>query len=142
MASFEALYGRRCKTPLCWSELDESKVLGPQMIHDTKKQVLYRSDPCHVLEPEEVELNPNLSYEEEPVMILDREFKRLHNKNVSLVKILWRNHNVKEATWEPEEIVKEQYTYLFNSELDKNIEDSREEQARRRNKGIVIRDQS
>ncbi|KAK8578800.1 hypothetical protein V6N12_069144 [Hibiscus sabdariffa] len=48
----------------------------------------YRSDPSHVLEPEEVELNPDLSYEEEPVMILDREVKRLRNKNVSLVKVL------------------------------------------------------
>ncbi|KAK8540302.1 hypothetical protein V6N12_046589 [Hibiscus sabdariffa] len=39
MAPFEALYGRRCRTPLCWSELGESKVLGPQMIQDTEKQV-------------------------------------------------------------------------------------------------------
>ncbi|KAK8509408.1 hypothetical protein V6N12_018667 [Hibiscus sabdariffa] len=79
----------------------------------------YRSDPSHVLEPEEVELNPDLSYDEEPVMILDREVKRLQNKNVSLVKILWRNHNVEEATWEPEETMKEQYLYLFDSGTNK-----------------------
>ncbi|KAK8574435.1 hypothetical protein V6N12_062129 [Hibiscus sabdariffa] len=48
----------------------------------------YRSDPSHMLEPEEVELNPDLSYEEEHVMILDHEIKRLRNKNVSLVKVL------------------------------------------------------
>ncbi|KAK8649524.1 hypothetical protein V6N13_130252 [Hibiscus sabdariffa] len=191
MAPFEALYGRRCRTPTCWSELGENKVLGPQMILNTEKQVKiihdrlkqafdrqkayadtkrrdiryevgnkvflkvspwkkvlrfdkkgklspryigpfevlekvghvayrlalppefdkinnvfhvsmlrrYRSDPSHVLEPEEVELNPDLSYEEEPVQILDREVKRLRNKNVSLVKVLWRNHKVEEATW-------------------------------------------
>ncbi|KAK8701432.1 hypothetical protein V6N13_019819 [Hibiscus sabdariffa] len=46
----------------------------------------YRSNPSHVLEPKEVELNSDLSYEEEPVMILDLEIKRLRNKNVSLVK--------------------------------------------------------
>ncbi|KAK8528246.1 hypothetical protein V6N12_074780 [Hibiscus sabdariffa] len=74
----------------------------------------YRSDPSHVFEPEEVELNPDPTYEEEPVMILDIEVKRLRNKNVSLVKVLWRNHNVEEATWEPEETMKEQYPYLFN----------------------------
>ncbi|KAK8985773.1 hypothetical protein V6N11_021626 [Hibiscus sabdariffa] len=39
MAPFEALFGRRCRTPLCWSELRENKVLGPQMIQDTEKQV-------------------------------------------------------------------------------------------------------
>ncbi|KAL4386090.1 hypothetical protein GQ457_09G020530 [Hibiscus cannabinus] len=32
----------------------------------------YRSDPLHVLQPEEIELNLDLSYEEEPVVILDR----------------------------------------------------------------------
>ncbi|KAK8990065.1 hypothetical protein V6N11_008582 [Hibiscus sabdariffa] len=75
----------------------------------------YRSDPSHVLEPKEVELNPDLSYEEEPVQILDREVKRLRNKNVSLVKVLWRNHKVEEATWEPEETMRTQYPYLFDS---------------------------
>ncbi|KAL4296520.1 hypothetical protein GQ457_12G014490 [Hibiscus cannabinus] len=39
MAPFEALYGRRCKTPICWSELCENKALGPQMIQDTENQV-------------------------------------------------------------------------------------------------------
>ncbi|KAK8701433.1 hypothetical protein V6N13_019820 [Hibiscus sabdariffa] len=37
MAPFEALYGRKCRTPLCWSKLGEKKVLGPQMIQDTEK---------------------------------------------------------------------------------------------------------
>ncbi|KAL4291275.1 hypothetical protein GQ457_14G014420 [Hibiscus cannabinus] len=39
MAHFEVLYGRRSRTPLCWSKLGENKVLGPQLIQDTKKQV-------------------------------------------------------------------------------------------------------
>ncbi|KAK8618130.1 hypothetical protein V6N13_116001 [Hibiscus sabdariffa] len=39
MAPFKALYGRRCRTALCWSELRENKVLGPHMIQDTEKQV-------------------------------------------------------------------------------------------------------
>ncbi|KAK8509039.1 hypothetical protein V6N12_054067 [Hibiscus sabdariffa] len=66
----------------------------------------YRSDPSHVLEPDAVELNPDLSYEE-PIMILDREVKRLQNKTVSLVKVLRRNHKEEEATWEPEETMRE-----------------------------------
>jgi len=35
MALFEALYGRRCRTPLCWFESDESVVLGPDIVHQT-----------------------------------------------------------------------------------------------------------
>ena len=29
MAPYEALYGRRCRTPLCWQKDGESMVLGP-----------------------------------------------------------------------------------------------------------------
>ena len=29
MAPYEALYGRKCKTPLCWDEVGERKLLGP-----------------------------------------------------------------------------------------------------------------
>ena len=32
MAPYEALYGRRCRTPLCWSEVGERQLLGPELI--------------------------------------------------------------------------------------------------------------
>ena len=32
MAPYEALYGRKCRTPLCWTELSERKVIGPDLI--------------------------------------------------------------------------------------------------------------
>jgi len=35
MAPFEALYGRRCRTPLCWHESGESVVLGLEMVQQT-----------------------------------------------------------------------------------------------------------
>ena len=35
MASFEALYERKCRTPLCWSDLDEELIIGPKMIQKT-----------------------------------------------------------------------------------------------------------
>jgi len=39
MAPFEALYCRRCRTPLCWFESGESVVLGPELVHQTKEKV-------------------------------------------------------------------------------------------------------
>jgi len=35
MAPFEALYGRKCRTPLYWSDLDEALTLGPELIQQT-----------------------------------------------------------------------------------------------------------
>ncbi|KAK8675954.1 hypothetical protein V6N13_034012 [Hibiscus sabdariffa] len=39
MAPFEALYSRKCRTPLCLSELGENKILGPQLLRDTEEKV-------------------------------------------------------------------------------------------------------
>ena len=66
----------------------------------------YISDPSHVLEAPEIELRDDLSYEEQPVQILGREKKELHNKTISLVKVLWRNHLVEEVTWEREDQIR------------------------------------
>ena len=54
----------------------------------------YRSDPSHVVSSETIELKPDLTYEEEPVEIFAREVKELGNKNILLVKVLWRNHKI------------------------------------------------
>ena len=39
MAPYEALYGRKCRTPLCWTELSEKKIIGPDLIQETKEKV-------------------------------------------------------------------------------------------------------
>ncbi|XP_027086552.1 uncharacterized protein [Coffea arabica] len=60
-------------------------------------------DPSHILQPEEIEIDESLTYKEKPVQLFDRKVKELRNKQISLVKILWRNHGVEEATREVEE---------------------------------------
>ena len=39
MAPYEALYGRKCRTPLCWTELSEKKVISPNLIQETEEKV-------------------------------------------------------------------------------------------------------
>ena len=39
MAPCEALYGRKCRTSLCWTELSEKKVIGPDLIQETEEKV-------------------------------------------------------------------------------------------------------
>ena len=39
MASYEALYGRPCRSPLCWIEVGESSITGPDLIRDTSEKV-------------------------------------------------------------------------------------------------------
>ena len=39
MAPYEALYGRPCRSPLCWIEVGESSITGPDLIRDTFEKV-------------------------------------------------------------------------------------------------------
>ena len=39
MAPYEALYGRPCRSPLCWIEVGESSITGPDLIRDTSEMV-------------------------------------------------------------------------------------------------------
>ncbi|CAN6721100.1 unnamed protein product [Malus baccata var. baccata] len=159
MSPFEELYGRACRTPLCWLEVGERVLEGPEIVDETTQNIQviksnlkaaqdrqksladrhatdrmlelppelskvhnvfhvsmlrhYVSDPSHVIPLQPLEINPDLTYDEEPVTILDWKDKVLRNKTVSLVKVLWRNHSVEEATWETEDRMREMYPRLF-----------------------------
>ena len=49
-------------------------------------------DPTLILHVEGLGVDENLSYEELLVEILDRHVKRLRNKEIPTMKVLWRNH--------------------------------------------------
>lgn len=209
MTPYEALYGRKCRTPLYWTELKESQIYGVDLVKETEEKVKvirnclkaasdrqksyadlkrkeieyqvgdkvflkvspwkkvlrfgkkgklsprfigpfeviervgplayrlalpielekihnvihvsmlrrYCSDPSHVISQTEVEIQPDMTYGEEPVKILAREVKQLRNKSIALVKVLWNRHGVDEATWEPEEDMRKQYPNLFTGKI-------------------------
>ena len=205
MAPYEALYGRKCRTPVCWDEIGERKLLGPEMVQITTDKVriirqrmkeaqdrqksysdnrrrplefqigdrvflkvapwkgiirfgmkgklapryigpfeviarigpvayrlklpahlekihnvfhvslLWKAevDPSRVLPPIPMEVKEDLTLETRPVKIMDRSEKTLRNKRVSLVRVLWRNSQIEEETWERESEIKEKYPHLF-----------------------------
>ncbi|KAK8521849.1 hypothetical protein V6N12_066431 [Hibiscus sabdariffa] len=205
MAPYEALYGRRCRTPVCWAEAGQKLLSMPDILKGTTEKVKliserlkaasdrqksyanlkrreveyavgdkvflkvspwkkvmrfgrkgklspryigpyeivgrvglvayrllsppelekihdvfhvsmlqkYISDPSHVMLVEEIELNPDLSYDEEPIEILASNSKVLRGRTIELIKVKWRHRGVEEATWERKDDMKEQYPYLF-----------------------------
>ena len=56
----------------------------------------------------------DLSYEEVDVEILDRKIKRLRNKEVATIKVLWRNHLIEGAPWEAEADMRSRYPHFFS----------------------------
>ncbi|KAL8124972.1 hypothetical protein AgCh_012593 [Apium graveolens] len=191
MPPYKALYGRKCRSPTYWDEVGEHKLIGPELVQQTKEKVeiirkrlivtqdrqikyanrerkdvqfepgdkvllkispgkgltrfgnkgklspryvgpfevlrrfgrvayelalppqmqnlhnvfhvsllkKYNVDASHVIELELVEIQPDLSYVEQPVRILDRKERTLRNKVVPLVRVFWRNPIVEESTW-------------------------------------------
>jgi hypothetical protein len=48
-----------------------------------------------------------------PIRILDREVKELWNKKIPIIRILWRNAQIEEETWERESEMMKKYPNLF-----------------------------
>ncbi|WMV30458.1 hypothetical protein MTR67_023843 [Solanum verrucosum] len=72
-------------------------------------------DSSSIIPLEGLGVDESFSYKEVPVEILDRQVKRLRNKEIASVKVLWRNHLVEGATWEAEADMKSRYPHLFPS---------------------------
>ncbi|WVZ84553.1 hypothetical protein U9M48_031578 [Paspalum notatum var. saurae] len=194
MAPFEALYGRRCRTPLNWSEPGERVTFGPDLreeqvkfIHDNLKRAQSRqksySDkrrrpltfeeddhvylrvspmkgvhrfgvkgklapryvdhramwasclsaelpphlaavhdvfhvsqlkkclrvPEEVIDTSQIRIQPDLTYEEKPIKILDQKQRSTRRRTINFYKVQWSNHSEEEATWEQEEFLRTKY---------------------------------
>ena len=73
----------------------------------------YHGDGNYIIRWDSVLLDENLSYEEEPVAILDREVRKLSSREIASIKVQWKNRQVEEATWEKEADMQERYPHLF-----------------------------
>ena len=58
MAPFEALYDRKCRTPLNWIEPSERRFYGIDFVKE-------------VIEPASVKIQSDLTYEERPIRVLE-----------------------------------------------------------------------
>ncbi|GKF05771.1 putative reverse transcriptase domain-containing protein, partial [Tanacetum coccineum] len=142
-ASFEALYGRKCRSPVCWAEVGESQLTGPEIIQETTKKIFkirdrmqaardqqksyadkrrrplefekYLSDDTLVIPLEEIQLDDKLNFVEEPVDIMDREVKKLKRSRIPIVKVRWNARRGPEYTWEREDQFKSKYPHLFEN---------------------------
>nr|GFB05230.1 hypothetical protein [Tanacetum cinerariifolium] len=60
------------------------------------------------------QIQPDMSLSEEPKSILDRQERVMRNKTIPFVKILWKNHPEREATWETKESMRASYPHFLS----------------------------
>ncbi|GJS79857.1 putative reverse transcriptase domain-containing protein [Tanacetum coccineum] len=205
-APFEALYGRKCRSPVIWTEVGESQLIGPEIVQETTEKIVqirerlktarsrqksyadkrrkplefkvgdrvllkvspwkgvvrfgkkgklapryvgpfeivecvgpvaYRlklpqelscvHDTFHVsnlkkclAEPDvqvpldEIEIDENLRFVEEPIEIVERDVKKLKRRRIPLVKVRWNSRQGAEYTWEHEDQFRKKYPHLFS----------------------------
>ncbi|WMV13387.1 hypothetical protein MTR67_006772 [Solanum verrucosum] len=70
-------------------------------------------DPTSIISLDGLRVKENFSYEEVSVEILYRQVKKLRNKEIASVKVLWMNQLVEGATWEAETDMMSRYPHLF-----------------------------
>jgi hypothetical protein len=92
--------------------------LPPDLIrtHDVFHVLMLRkyiANPDVIVEYEPLEIQEGLTYVEEPVKIVDKKEQVLRTKMIPIVKVLWRNHGVEEASWEVEHDMRSRYPHLF-----------------------------
>ncbi|XP_028069602.1 uncharacterized protein LOC114272131 [Camellia sinensis] len=66
----------------------------------------YLRDPFHMIDYHRIALDENMEYLEWPERIIDRQVKQLRNKSIPMVKVEWKEHYGKGATWEKEEKIR------------------------------------
>ncbi|GKE58136.1 hypothetical protein Tco_1497321, partial [Tanacetum coccineum] len=137
-APFEALYGRKCRSPIMWAEVGEGQLIGPELVQETTEKISQIKDrlkaardrqksyankrrkpiefsvgdyvllkvspwkyvvrfgkkgklaarfvgPFEIVE--KIQVDAKLNFMEEPVEILEREFKKLKRSRISIVKV-------------------------------------------------------
>ncbi|GKC67207.1 putative reverse transcriptase domain-containing protein [Tanacetum coccineum] len=73
------------------------------------------ADPTLKVTLDEIRVDAKLNFIEEPVEILEREFKRLKRSRIAIVKVRWNSKRGPEFTWEREDQMKLKYPHLFSN---------------------------
>ncbi|GJT44175.1 putative reverse transcriptase domain-containing protein [Tanacetum coccineum] len=182
-APFEALYGRKCHSPIMWAEVGEGQLIGPELVQETTEKISQikdrlkaardhqksyadkrrkplefsvvdyvmlkcspwkvwlrleegknlpeelngvhdtfhvsnlkkcLADPTLQVPLDEIRVDAKLNFMEEPVEILEREFKKLKRSRIAIVKVRWNSKRGPEFTWEREDQMKLKYPHLFS----------------------------
>ncbi|GJX27653.1 putative reverse transcriptase domain-containing protein [Tanacetum coccineum] len=103
-APFEALYERKCRSPILWAEVREGQLIGPKIMQETTEKISQIKDrlktardrqksyagkrmkPLEFSVGDHVLLKVSL-WKENPVEILEREIKKLKRSRIPIVKV-------------------------------------------------------
>nr|GEW29027.1 putative reverse transcriptase domain-containing protein [Tanacetum cinerariifolium] len=135
-APYEALYGRKYRSPVCWAKVGESQLTGPELIQKTTEKIVLIKQRIQAAQdrqksyaslkgkPMEFEVGDRVMLKVspwkgvvrfEPVEIMEHEIKILNPSQIPLVKVRWNSRRGPEFTWEREDSFRKKYPHLFTN---------------------------
>ena len=75
------------------------------------------SNPEKHVSHESIDVQPDLTYRERPIKILEESERRTRQKTIKFFKVQWSNHTEDEATWEREDFLRTEHPHLFEDQL-------------------------
>ncbi|GJT01844.1 putative reverse transcriptase domain-containing protein [Tanacetum coccineum] len=97
-APFEALYGRKCRSPVIWTEVGESQLIGPEIVQETTEKIFQIKERLKTARSRQKSYADKrrkpLEFEVGDRVLLkyvEREVKKLKVKRNSLVKVRWNS---------------------------------------------------
>nr|GFC27570.1 reverse transcriptase domain-containing protein [Tanacetum cinerariifolium] len=125
-APFEALYGRKCRSPVCWTEVEETQILGPELIQETTEKIVQIKQRMQAArdrqksyadlkrKPIEFQVRDKVMLKVSPWKGVLRFGKRGKlNPRIPLVKVRWNSKRGPNFTWERKDQFRKKYPYLF-----------------------------
>ena len=77
----------------------------------------YVSNPEKQVSHEYIDVQPDLTYREHPIKILEESERRTRQKTIKFFRVQWSNHTESEATWEREDVLRTKHQPLFEDQL-------------------------
>ncbi|GJX09840.1 putative reverse transcriptase domain-containing protein [Tanacetum coccineum] len=109
-APFEVLYGRKCRSPVCWAEVGDRKLTGNAEGFTMEGVIRFgkwgKLNPRYIghfkilAKLDEIQIDDKLHFIKEPIEIMDREVKRLKQSRIPIVNVRWNSRRGPEFTWE------------------------------------------
>ena len=71
--------------------------------------------PSEAVKIDTIQLEPDLTYQEQPIKILDQKVRATRRRAIKFYKVQWSNHSEEEATWEQEDYLRAHYPEFLPS---------------------------
>ncbi|GJT25970.1 putative reverse transcriptase domain-containing protein [Tanacetum coccineum] len=115
---FEALYDRKCRSPVCWAEVGQVQLTGPEIVQETTEKIIQIKQRMQIARDRKKSY-VDLKHKPMDFQVGDKVLEKVGSVAYKLElpeelsKIRWNSRRGPEFTWEREDQFRKKYPHLF-----------------------------